>query len=1175
MRKRFLAKLISFTMAIVLMFPAVNTSAAQSSEAKTNGNEKFVFNVGAKSERGLSGFFPLGVNVSPKSVQGKQAYTLEAKGDTNKKTVYFSVDNTKLTQDIMNGRGVEVTVEYLDNGSGIFSLVYDDIYDEIQDTKYEWTEIVRNHARNWTDVDGKYAGAVYLNDTKVWKTHTFYIRDARFLKRLPNRSDFYISLNNKFSGNSEGDVSIASVSIKAMDTKSPARIWSSTDSVGSIFFADADVSFNTDIISTVNYDFEGEAVYSAININDVGTRYDKTIEPMRLERDGTLDSSLILEQKREHISLKAGETINKTVKFDNVKNFGCMTYRVELIDDKNGLYTVYDKPFSRVVRTKDEPLNQNLGMSMHYFNNRATVNAYADTGFDLLERMGISWIRGNVNWPNIETKRHNYALDKGTESFFKRNMEKYGGKFHMYPILGDNNSLLGDGKEYTYENFGSKKATDAFGEFAEACAELMKPYGVDTLEIINEPNLSKVLKPDIYAGVLESVYRIVKEDYPNVKIAGPTVAEIPVTSETDYIPELFKKGGLKNIDIVSVHPYNWRFAPEFAGNIEKINKLRELCKEYGKPNVPIWATETGYPTATKNQQIREAGNDTGVLAQAQWMSRSIIINISEHILDKIFLYTLHDGADPTNTEARFGICTGFESYYEPFTAKPALVAVSNASHMMNEAECTDKIIADERASSVYRYSRKGKDDMIALWTSKDREELSLSLGAKEITVTDMYGNEEKRYSPDGVYDFMLSGDVMYLTGKFTDFKKVEPRIKNDNSILSAVPGDTYEFSLNNNTGLPLTVKAQGGAGTEITAAPVFNENNKAVGAFKLKTSAESEIKLSFYNGDKLYATESYKVVPADRVEFEVENVEAYNENTLNRWYVSVLISNKGNERPVGGYIKLQSPANIAGGISSIPVGEILPGKQRRVIFYLPEMNKKYKDALVGIFYMNDGSEQYMSVDIDFTIAKYTDNPPIIDGVIENGEWTKGAWIFMDKATQIRQIKDWKGTEDLSGRVNIMWDNENLYLATVVTDDVLDTSWTDPSGAWRNDSLQIALKCDMNSEAYAFNEMCLAMINGESLIYRHKAEGTAQVGLVTNFKGKIVRDEDQKTTTYEFAIPWSELVKEGFKVKPGISIAFSMLINDNDGSGRRGWIELTPGIGYEKDPRMFTKITLMK
>ena len=38
MRKRVVAKLISFGMAIVLMLPAVNTSAAQSSEAKTNGN---------------------------------------------------------------------------------------------------------------------------------------------------------------------------------------------------------------------------------------------------------------------------------------------------------------------------------------------------------------------------------------------------------------------------------------------------------------------------------------------------------------------------------------------------------------------------------------------------------------------------------------------------------------------------------------------------------------------------------------------------------------------------------------------------------------------------------------------------------------------------------------------------------------------------------------------------------------------------------------------------------------------------------------------------------------------------------------------------------------------------------------------------------------------------------
>ena len=89
MRKRFLAKLISFTMAIVLMFPAVNTSAAQSSEAKTNGNEKFVFNVGAKSERGLSGFFPLGVNVSPKVCRESRHTPLRQKGIQIKRPFIF------------------------------------------------------------------------------------------------------------------------------------------------------------------------------------------------------------------------------------------------------------------------------------------------------------------------------------------------------------------------------------------------------------------------------------------------------------------------------------------------------------------------------------------------------------------------------------------------------------------------------------------------------------------------------------------------------------------------------------------------------------------------------------------------------------------------------------------------------------------------------------------------------------------------------------------------------------------------------------------------------------------------------------------------------------------------------------------------------------------------------
>ena len=38
-----------------------------------------------------------------------------------------------------------------------------------------------------------------------------------------------------------------------------------------------------------------------------------------------------------------------------------------------------------------------------------------------------------------------------------------------------------------------------------------------------------------------------------------------------------------------------------------------------------------------------------------------------------------------------------------------------------------------------------------------------------------------------------------------------------------------------------------------------------------------------------------------------------------------------------------------------------------------------------------------------------------------------------------------------------------------------------------------------------------------------------------------------------------------------SIGFSLLVNDNDGQGRRGWMEWSSGIGNNKDPLLYGSI----
>ena len=65
------------------------------------------------------------------------------------------------------------------------------------------------------------------------------------------------------------------------------------------------------------------------------------------------------------------------------------------------------------------------------------------------------------------------------------------------------------------------------------------------------------------------------------------------------------------------------------------------------------------------------------------------------------------------------------------------------------------------------------------------------------------------------------------------------------------------------------------------------------------------------------------------------------------------------------------------------------------------------------------------------------------------------------------------------------------------------------------------------------------------------------------------------TVYELQIPWSELFWEGYVPDPSKEYHFSLMANDNDGSGRRGWIEYCSGIGTHKDVTLFGTMNLSR
>ena len=54
--------------------------------------------------------------------------------------------------------------------------------------------------------------------------------------------------------------------------------------------------------------------------------------------------------------------------------------------------------------------------------------------------------------------------------------------------------------------------------------------------------------------------------------------------------------------------------------------------------------------------------------------------------------------------------------------------------------------------------------------------------------------------------------------------------------------------------------------------------------------------------------------------------------------------------------------------------------------------------------------------------------------------------------------------------------------------------------------------------------------------------------------------DGDILVYRFHLPWLAL---GVKPVAGGILGFNLIVNVNDGAGRRGWIEVTSGIGDRK------------
>jgi hypothetical protein len=201
----------------------------------------------------------------------------------------------------------------------------------------------------------------------------------------------------------------------------------------------------------------------------------------------------------------------------------------------------------------------------------------------------------------------------------------------------------------------------------------------------------------------------------------------------------------------------------------------------------------------------------------------------------------------------------------------------------------------------------------------------------------------------------------------------------------------------------------------------------------------------------------------------------------------------------------------------------------------------------------------------------------IDGDL--AEWKDARRLYLNSAEQAVGINPWMDW-NLSATYCFMWDEDNLYFAGRVRDNV----HCQPNSGdliWEGDSWQLGFDATPGAAKgqgegkYCYG-LALTSRGPETAAWEGKKDAT-KIRLATK-RAKIAAEPSpggpvtEEELVYECAIPRDLL--QPAALKPGARIGFSVLLNDNDGGGRAGWMESSPAIGTGFNPERFQLMELV-
>ncbi len=198
----------------------------------------------------------------------------------------------------------------------------------------------------------------------------------------------------------------------------------------------------------------------------------------------------------------------------------------------------------------------------------------------------------------------------------------------------------------------------------------------------------------------------------------------------------------------------------------------------------------------------------------------------------------------------------------------------------------------------------------------------------------------------------------------------------------------------------------------------------------------------------------------------------------------------------------------------------------------------------------------------------------VDGQLN--EWKSADWIVQKGVPSAYDDTGWDGPEDFTARIAFAWGADHLYVAAKIDDDRHAQplyGWD----AWKGDSFQIGIDALNENNKLGFNDRqheigFFRTDDGRSVAWRWHGQWGQVHREMPSVRVVTQRDAHAGVTTYEAAIPWSEITPMTPRTTPTVGIG--VIFNDADAGLRETFHESSPeSQSLGKNPVWFRKLTL--